>query len=225
MSAVLEIADLKKHFPKEGKMVRALDGVSLDVTGGECVVIRGPSGSGKTTLLMIAAGLQSPTTGRVLLEGQDPYAMSAERRTQLRATSVGVVFQQFHLVPYLTLLENVMAASLGAPGADAESRARDLIAEFGLAARISHLPGELSTGERQRASLARALLNRPSLLLADEPTGNLDPDNAAGVLHHISGFARTGGAVLMVTHDESAMNDADSVLGLSEGRIAEETAR
>jgi putative ABC transport system ATP-binding protein len=219
MSFVLELAQLEKHYRKSGDTIRALDGVSLRVAAGECVVVRGPSGSGKTTLLLTAAGLLAPTRGSVLLDGQDPYALSPERRAQLRATSLGIVFQQFHLIPYLTTLENVLAPSLGAPGDGAEARARELIDQLDLSHRIHHVPGELSTGERQRTGLARALLNRPPLLLADEPTGNLDPDNAARVLGHIADFARSGGAVLMVTHDDAAISDADRILSLDRGRL------
>jgi ABC-type lipoprotein export system ATPase subunit len=219
MSFVLELTDLTKHYRKPGGIVRALDGVSLHVAAGECVVVRGPSGSGKTTLLMAAAGLLAPTRGSVLIDGQNPYALSPERRSRLRAISVGVVFQQFHLIPYLTVLENVLTPSLTASVDSTESRARELIDELDLASRVDHRPAELSTGERQRVSLARALLNRPPLLLADEPTGNLDPDNGARVLRHVADFARSGGAVLMVTHDDAAMSDADRVLHLKNGRF------
>ena len=184
------------------------------------MVVRGPSGCGKTTLLLTAGALLAPDKGRVLIDGQDLYELPPEERARLRATTVGFVFQQFHLVPYLSVRENVLAPSLAVVVGDADSCAQELIERFQLADRADHVPLELSTGERQRTALARALLNRPRLLLADEPTGNLDPENAAIVLEHIAHFARAGGAVLMVTHDDVAKHHADRIIRLEKGRLS-----
>jgi ABC-type lipoprotein export system ATPase subunit len=159
-----------------------------------------------------------PDGGNVRIAGQDPYALSAEERARFRATHVGFVFQQFHLVPYLTVHENVLAAAIARPSADARGRAGALLERFGLADRAAHVPAELSTGERQRAALARALLNQPKVILADEPTGNLDPASAKVVLEHLRDFASRGGAVLLVTHDPLAAEYAGRSVGMKNGR-------
>jgi ABC-type lipoprotein export system ATPase subunit len=150
----------------------------------------------------------------VLVSGQDLYRISSEARSRVRATSIGFVFQQFHLVPYLSVLDNVLAAAIARPQPKMRERAVQLLMEFGLAGRSQHLPSELSSGERQRTALARALLHQPALLLADEPTGNLDEDNGQIVLDHLAGYAKRGGAVLLVTHDSRAARQADRVIEL-----------
>jgi putative ABC transport system ATP-binding protein len=213
--ALLELTQITKTYRAgQAGEVRALPPVSLALAAGEFVAVQGPSGCGKTTLLLIAGGLLAPTAGRVVLAQEEPYAMSADRRAEFRARHLGFVFQQFHLVPYLSVLDNVLAPALAAAVPDARARAEELVAQFGLQARRRHVPGELSTGERQRTALARALLNRPKVLLADEPTGNLDRENADVVLDHLGKFARAGGAVLLVTHEEHAAQRADRVLRL-----------
>jgi ABC-type lipoprotein export system ATPase subunit len=219
MNGRLQVQDLSKSYQGPKGIVRAVDGVSLAVCAGEFVAVEGPSGCGKTTLLLTAGGLLEPSSGRVLVDGQDPYALSAERRAQFRAANLGFVFQQFHLVPYLSVLDNVLAPSLALPAPDAMERAHELIAHFGLQDRAYHVPAELSTGERQRTALARALWNRPKLLLADEPTGNLDPDNARVVLGYLAEFVRHGGAVLLVTHDAAALSLAHRTLKLRGGKL------
>jgi ABC-type lipoprotein export system ATPase subunit len=140
--------------------------------------------------------------------------MSADQRAGFRAQHLGFVFQQFHLVPFLSVLDNVLAPALAAAVPDARERAEELVAHFGLQSRRQHVPAELSTGERQRTALARALLNRPKLLLADEPTGNLDRENAGIVLEHLVRFSRAGGAVLLVSHDDHAVKHADRIIQL-----------
>lgn len=221
--ALLELAQIAKTYragqPGE---VRALAETSLSLAAGEFVAVQGPSGCGKTTLLLMAGGLLAPTHGRVRLQGEDPYAMNANRRASFRTRHLGFVFQQFHLVPYLSVIDNVLAPSLAAPLPDARSRAEELIAQFGLQSRRLHVPGELSTGERQRTALARALLHRPQLLLADEPTGNLDLENADIVLRHLVDFSRAGGAVLLVSHEEHAVKHANRIVRLApaKGRTA-----
>ncbi|MDP6381376.1 MAG: ABC transporter ATP-binding protein [Phycisphaerae bacterium] len=215
----LEVNNLSKHYHRPETEVRALDGVSLAVAAGEFVVVEGPSGSGKTTLLLAAGGLLAPDAGQVLLDGQDPYVLATDGRAKFRASEIGFVFQEFRLVPYLSVTDNVLVPSLAMSGQDSEQRAEELIAHFGLADRSRHLPAELSTGERQRVALARALLNRPKLLLADEPTGNLDAGNADVVLEYLAEFARTGGAVLMVTHDTQAGRHAHRSMHMERGKI------
>jgi ABC-type lipoprotein export system ATPase subunit len=219
---MLSLSRVSKHYRRNGLIaVRALEAVSLQVNEGEFVVVQGPSGSGKTTLLLVAGGLLAPTEGRVEYDSSDVYSLSQSQRDALRASRIGFVFQQFHLISYLDVRENVLAPSLACPEpAGAEERARELLARFNLTERERHFPAELSTGERQRVCLARALLNRPNLLLADEPTGNLDRENAKIVLDCLGDFARAGGAVLMATHSREAAACGDRQLVLAEGRLA-----
>lgn len=224
MSALVEIQNLTRSYPGRNGAVRALDGVSLTLHGGDFIAVQGPSGCGKTTLLLAAGGLLQPTSGVVTVAGEEPYAMSAEARAQFRAAHIGFVFQQFHLIPYLSVIENILAPTLARRAVEGQSRARELAAHFGLEHRLQHVPSELSTGERQRTALARALLNRPKLLLADEPTGNLDRDNAEIVLGYLAEFAAQGGAVLLVTHDAAAAQRANSTRLMREGRFVDSPA-
>ncbi len=220
MNPVLEIRDLRKAYQGPKGTVQAVAGISLAVEAGEFVVVQGASGCGKTTLLLAAGGLLQPDTGQVRLNGQDLYTLSPGQRAQVRAANLGFVFQQFHLVPYLSVWDNVLAPALAGHVPDTLQRAQELIGRFGLQDRAEHVPAELSTGERQRTALARALLNHPRLLLADEPTGNLDQENGQVVLTCLSEFASQGGAVLLVTHDPALAQHARRVLRLKEGRLA-----
>jgi ABC-type lipoprotein export system ATPase subunit len=215
---MLKLEGITKTY-RGPQAVEALREIDLALEAGDFIAVQGPSGSGKTTLLLIAGGLLEPESGRVLVEGVDVYALSNESRARLRASRVGFVFQQFHLLPYLSVLDNVLAPILAMPSADAAGRARELIGRLGLGPRERHVPAELSTGERQRTALARALLNRPRLLFADEPTGNLDAANAKIVLDALAEFARAGGAVLMVTHDAAVAARAGRVVRLVAGRL------
>jgi ABC-type lipoprotein export system ATPase subunit len=218
---LLEIEDLTKTYQTGQGAVRAVDQMTLYVDNGQFVAVQGPSGCGKTTLLLVAGGLLAPDSGTVRIAGEYPYDLPPDRRAKFRARRVGFVFQQFHLVPYLSVLDNVLAPSLAADpkAADLRERAAALIAKFGLANRQHHVPGQLSTGERQRTALARALLNDPAVLLADEPTGNLDQENADIVLGHLAAFAEQGGAVLMVTHDNDAAARAHRIESIREGKL------
>ena len=211
--------EVTKIFRKNGSEVTSLDRFTAEVTEGEFVAVRGPSGSGKTTLLLTLGGMQRPSAGSVQLAGRDLYALSPAERARLRSSEIGFVFQMFHLVPYLDLLGNVLLACPGKPSAEVRQRASGLMDELGLADRASHRPGELSAGERQRLAVARALLNRPKLILADEPTGNLDPENAAEVIRHLAEFHRGGGTVVLVTHGAAADAHADRTLRLEQGRL------
>jgi ABC-type lipoprotein export system ATPase subunit len=170
-------------------------------------------------MLLLAGGLLTPESGSVQIGGEDPYVLTADARSKFRADNIGFVFQQFHLVPYLSVLDNVLAPSIATGSKDAEQRARELLDRFGLSHRLEHTPGELSSGERQRTALARALLNEPKVLLADEPTGNLDTENATEVLKHLREFAASGGAVLLVTHDAQAAAAADRIIHLRDGKL------
>ncbi len=175
---LLEIQNVSKIYRTGNERVVALDDASLSLDVGEFTAVEGPSGCGKTTLLLIAGGLLAPENGTVTIEGQDPYTLPADKRAAFRADNIGFVFQQFHLIPYLSVLDNILTAAIPTNLPDARDRAMNLIEQFGLVHRVKHLSGQLSTGEKQRTALARALLNQPKVLLADEPTGNLDRDNA-----------------------------------------------
>ncbi|HJN89056.1 MAG TPA: ABC transporter ATP-binding protein [Verrucomicrobiota bacterium] len=212
--------EVTKIFRKNGTEVTSLDRFTAQIGEGEFVAVRGPSGSGKTTLLLTLGGMQRPSAGTVQLAGRDLYGLSPAERAKLRSSEIGFVFQMFHLVPYLDLLGNVLLASPSRPGDAARRRAGELLDELGLAKRASHRPGELSAGERQRLAVARALLNRPKLILADEPTGNLDPENAAEVIRHLAEFHRSGGTVVLVTHGTAADSHADRIVSLEQGRLA-----
>ena len=216
---MIHLENVIKTYRTGNGQVHALSGVSLDVEPGEFVAIRGPSGCGKSTLLMITGGLGMPTSGRVVVAGVDLPAASAAARASFRARKVGFVFQMFHLLPYLSVLENVAAAALPGEHSAARQRAISLLEKFQLADRLQHRPAELSAGECQRVAIARALINRPQLILADEPTGNLDPTSAAGVLDLLADFRRDGGTVLLVTHQEQAVGYAQRTILLRNGSI------
>jgi ABC-type lipoprotein export system ATPase subunit len=216
---VIECEQLTRRFRADAGVVTALDDVTLQVGPGEFVVIRGASGSGKTTLLMAVGGMDRPSSGRVRVAGRDVYALSPRERATFRADNIGFVFQMFHLVPYLNVTENVMLAAGPAAEPGDRARADELLEQLGMSDRRRHRPAQLSAGERQRLAIARALLNRPKVILADEPTGNLDPENAAEVFDALAGFHRDGGTVLVVTHGTTADAFADRIVHLDQGRV------
>jgi putative ABC transport system ATP-binding protein len=216
----LRIAKASKSYAgPEGSTVEAVREVSLDLAPGDFMALGGPSGCGKSSILLIAGGLLRPDEGEVEILGNNLYQKNGAQRAAIRAKHLGFVFQQFHLVPYLGALDNILAPSLAQPLPDATERAMDLLGQFGLSDRRGHLPSALSVGEQQRVALARALLAKPRLLLADEPTGNLDPENAEGMLEHLSACAEDGGSVLMVTHDKRAAERATRSIRMEKGRI------
>ncbi|HEX2331840.1 MAG TPA: ABC transporter ATP-binding protein [Burkholderiales bacterium] len=194
--------------------------IDLAVTRGEAVAVVGASGSGKSTLLAILAGLDTPTSGTVELDGQDIFSMDEDMRAELRGRTVGFVFQSFQLLPSLTALENVMLPLELGNDAAAESRAKDMLVRVGLGERLHHYPKHLSGGEQQRVALARAFVVRPKLLLADEPTGSLDADSGAEVIKLLFEMNREYGTTLvMVTHDESLAARCSRIVRLAAGRI------
>lgn len=196
----------------------ALVDASLVVADGEFVCLRGPSGSGKTTLLLLAGGMLHPTSGRIELAGHDLYGLDASARAEVRATAVGFVFQTFNLVPYLDLTDNLRLAGGGHRSLD-RAHVIAQLERVGLGHRATHKPQALSAGERQRTALLRAMLHEPRILLADEPTGNLDPANATIVMDLLSEFHAGGGTVLLVTHGILGAERADRVLHLEDGRL------
>jgi len=203
------------------RQVKALDKVSLEIHPGEWLAVMGPSGSGKTSLLNLLGGLDVPDEGRIVVHGVDLSALSRPERIRYRRESVGLVFQQFHLIPYLTALENVMLAQYLHSMAD-EPEAAQALESVGLGDRLQHLPAALSGGEKQRVCIARALINRPALVLADEPTGSLDEANERTVLDLFRRIHERGQALVMVTHDPSVGRLADRQIQLQHGRVAGE---
>ena len=218
---MIELQDVHRHYAMSGQTVRALAGVDLKVDAGAFVAITGQSGSGKSSLLNILGCLDHPTRGRYLIEGRDVASLDDEAGSDIRNRRIGFVFQSFHLLPRLTVLENVLLPLRfhRDPPADATRRADELLERVGLAERRDHRPGELSGGQMQRAAIARALLLRPALLLADEPTGNLDSKSAADVLALIDEVHAGGQTVVMVTHDHDIAARAPRQVRLRDGRI------
>ena len=219
--SMLRFENVSKIYRTRRGEVKALDEISLAVQKGEFVVVRGPSGSGKTTLLLTAGGMLRPTRGQAVVNGTDIYAMSDRERAKFRAEHLGFVFQMFHLVPYLSVVENALLATNAGPSRAGRAEARVLLKRLHLSEREHHKPSELSAGERQRTAIARAMLNRPKIILADEPTGNLDPDNAAEVIGYLAEFHRDGGTVIVITPGKVADTHADRIIHLREGRILE----
>jgi putative ABC transport system ATP-binding protein len=203
---------------KQYGSLRALNGVNFAVHAGEWVALMGPSGSGKTTLINILGGLDTLTSGSVVVDGVDLSKLGESQVVRYRAEKVGFVFQQFHLVPYLTALENVMLAQYFHSVTD-EKQAEDALKRVGLGDRLTHLPAQLSGGEQQRVAIARALINQPKLILADEPTGNLDEANETIVLQIFRELHNAGHTILMVTHDPDIARQADRRIELAHGHL------
>jgi putative ABC transport system ATP-binding protein len=211
---LVQVEDLRKEFGN----VRALAGVSFRVEAGEWIAIMGPSGSGKTTLINILGGLDTPTSGQAIVDAIDVGRLDESGLTRFRSQKIGFIFQQFHLVPYLTALENVMLAQYFHSTTD-EKEAREALERVGLGDRIEHLPGKLSGGEQQRVAVARALINHPKLILADEPTGNLDEANEETVIQLFHELHRGGHTILMVTHAPSIGRLADRRIEFAHGKL------
>lgn len=214
MSTLVQIENLRKDFGK----VCALGGVSFAIEEGEWIAIMGPSGSGKTTLINILGGLDTPTSGRAIVDGVDVGRLDEAGLTRFRAEKIGFVFQQFHLVPYLTALENVMLAQYFHSTTD-EKEAQQALERVGIGDRIEHLPSQLSGGEQQRVAVARALINHPKLILADEPTGNLDEANEKIVLDLLRELHAERRTILMVTHAPTIGSLADRRIDFSHGHL------
>ena len=217
------IENVTKTYHKRMGKINALDSVSLDIAKGSFVVLNGASGSGKTTLLMAVASMLRPTKGSITIDGTDIYNLSTMQRASFRAANIGFIFQMFHLVPYLSVIENVLFAAGVTKTRNAKSTAKEIIEQLALTDRMHHRPSELSAGEKQRAAIARAMLNKPRLILADEPTGNLDPDNADIVLGHLADYNRKGGTVIVVTHGDQAMKYATRTIQMEAGRVIADT--
>ena len=220
---LVEVRDLRLTVPASAGPVHILAGVTLDVQAGEAVGIVGPSGSGKTSLLMVLAGLEQATSGTVRVAGQDLTAMNEDALARFRRQTVGIVFQAFHLIPTMTALENVSVPLELAGVRDAADRAADSLRKVGLGHRLTHLPGQLSGGEQQRVALARAFAPRPRLLLADEPTGNLDHATGRAVMDLLFGMQEElGTTLLLITHDPALAARCTRRIRIADGRVVAE---
>jgi putative ABC transport system ATP-binding protein len=226
MSAAVRVVGLAKHYGKGEALIRAVDDVDLEVAAGEAVVITGPSGCGKSTLLQLMGGLDLPTAGEVWIGDRRIDHTSERTRARLRRTQVGFVFQDFHLMEELTAVENVELPALlaGTPSGRARALALELLGRVGLEDRSRHLPGKLSGGQKQRVAVARALVNRPAVLLADEPTGNLDSSATTEVLRLFESLRSDGQTLVVVTHDPRTAATADRMVAMRDGALVEDVA-
>ena len=220
------LRDVRRTYRTGGGSVAALGGVTFDLSAGEVVAVEGPSGSGKSTLLQLLGALDRPTSGSLLLDGRELSGLSEGDRTRVRSKDVGFVFQGFNLIPTLTARENVESAMvpLGGSRSDRRERSARLLDRVGLASRASHLPSSLSGGEQQRVALARALANEPRVILADEPTGNLDSTTAEEVVDALLALAEDGVTVVVVTHAEDVARRMRRRIRLRDGLVVDDTA-
>ena len=224
MADALEVRGLRRTFASredEGATVRALRGIDLSVTDGEFVAVMGPSGCGKSTLLNLVAGLDSSSEGTISVGGEDVTHLNEDGRARFRRKHIGIVFQFFNLLEGMTVLENVTLPSIvaGSSRKAAEARAKDLLDLLGISEKTSQLPGVLSGGQRQRLSVARALANEPTLLLADEPTGSLDSAGGAEILELLRRLRASGQTIVLVTHADAVAEAADRIVRMRDGRI------
>jgi putative ABC transport system ATP-binding protein len=221
---MLRMEAVTKTYNHRGPAVTVLSDVSLEIPPGDFISIVGPSGSGKSTLLLALGGMLSPSSGIVELDGESLYELAPDRRAELRGQKIGFVFQTFNLVPYLTAVENVQIPLFlgGITGEEQRERAVSLLERLGLGDRLEHKPSQLSVGQQQRVALARMLANNPSIILADEPTGSLDPATSAQVMEFLEQMNQEGRTVVMVTHDPQVARRAKRTLTLENGRICQE---
>ena len=224
---MIHVENITRTYDMHGAEVRALDGVSLDIAQGEFVAITGPSGSGKSTLLNVLGCLDKPDSGAYVLDGQEVSNLDDEAISTVRNRKIGFIFQSFHLLPRLTVLENVLLPLrfTREPKPDVTARAKELLARVGLADRMDHRPTQLSGGQMQRAAIARSLILSPALLLADEPTGNLDSKSAADVLRLLDELHDQGQTIVLVTHDNEIAAHAPRHVRLRDGKVESDAKR
>jgi putative ABC transport system ATP-binding protein len=218
---MIKVKKVSKFYEARNKMVKAIDDVSLHITSGEFVAIVGPSGSGKSSLLLMLGGMLSPSEGTLLMNGHSIYDMTPDERAAFRQKMLGFVFQTFNLIPYLTALENVQLPLLikGQNSHEQKEKAKELLTRVGLEDRLDHKPYEMSVGQQQRIALARMLANDPSIILADEPTGNLDPEMSQTVIKFLKELNAEGKTVVIVTHDMKVASHAQRTITISGGKI------
>lgn len=220
--SLIELENIVKRYDTGAEIIEALKGVNLQAERGEMVTITGPSGSGKSTMLNMVGLLDTPTEGTIRLDGRDVTGFTEDELTEERRSGIGFIFQNFHLLPMLTATENVELPSMWDTSIDRHDRAIDLLQRVGLGDRLDHMPNELSGGQQQRVAIARALINEPDIVLADEPTGNLDQETGRTVLDELTRLKDEENiAIVAITHDEQLVNYSDRVVRLVDGEIQE----
>ena len=216
---MIKTEQLTKIFRSGRKDVIALNGIDITIDSGEFVLIKGHSGCGKSTLLFSLGGMLYPSSGRVVIDDVSVYDKSEKERAEFRANHIGFVFQSYHLLPYLTVLENILISQRFNKKSVTEERAVEIAQSLNIAHRLNHKPSELSVGEKQRTALARVFITNPEVIFADEPTGNLDPENAKEVIEHLKRYNEKGGTVIMVTHGNEADKVAGRIINMKNGRL------
>lgn len=206
---ILKASDISKSYNSDKNRIKVVDNYNIDLFSSEFVSLTGPSGCGKTTILMIIGCLLKPDHGTVEIDGLDIYSMNSSRIAEQRSKKIGFIYQDFKLIPYLTIKENILCSSLINDVGNLEDKANDLILRLGLIHRVNHRPEQLSAGEKQRTAIARALLMEPKLIIADEPTGNLDKKNSSLVIEALKHYTDEGACVIMVSHDEDVKKSSD----------------
>ena len=224
---LIELHDIQRHFKMGDEVVKALRGIDLDIDKGEYVALMGPSGSGKSTLMNILGALDTPTKGEYRLNGQEVEKLSDDQLARIRNKEIGFVFQTFNLLPRTTALDNVALPLVyaGYSKKDRNRRAAEVLKMVGLEDRMTHKPNELSGGQRQRVAIARALVNKPSLILADEPTGNLDSTTSEEIMQLFDELHRQGNTIILVTHEEDIAQHANRIIRLRDGRIVSDQSK
>ncbi|MDA0863719.1 MAG: ABC transporter ATP-binding protein [Bacteroidetes bacterium] len=225
MSSVIKIRSITRDFPLGQEIVKVLKGIDLDIQKGEYVALMGPSGSGKSTLMNLLGCLDTPTSGYYELNGVDVSSMSDDALAEIRNKEIGFVFQTFNLLPRTTALDNVALPMVyaGAPKSKRHKRASEVLADVGLSDRMDHKPNQLSGGQRQRVAVGRALVNKPSIILADEPTGNLDSKTSLEIMQLFDDIHKAGNTVILVTHEEDIAANAQRIIRLRDGIIESDT--
>ena len=220
MTAAIEFTNVSLGYGLDDELIKVLKNISFSVDSDEAVSIVGPSGSGKTSIIMLAAGLEKSSEGSIKIQGQEITDLKENELSQIRRQNIGVVFQSFYLIPNLTAIENVLLSLEANQKYNLDSEAEALLKEFGLSHRINHLPSELSGGEQQRVAIARALINQPKIILADEPTGNLDDENSQAMMKLLSDYSKKSKtSLVLVTHDMSLAQRCDRIIELRDGSI------
>ena len=216
---MINFKEITKIYSSKNGDVIALNEVNLHIPENKFILIKGPSGCGKSTLLFTIGGMLKPSSGSIEVLEKTPYQLSEKERTAFLSSQLGFVFQSYHLIPYLNVLENILLAKKAGNKSVTTEKAKALADELNISDRLNHYPSELSIGEKQRVALARALIIDPQIILADEPTGNLDPENTKEVLNHLEKFQQSGGTVIMVSHGNEADNLADVLITMERGKI------
>ncbi len=227
MSILIKIRNITRDFPLGGEVVKVLKGIDLDINRGEYVALMGPSGSGKSTLMNLLGCLDTPTSGSYELNGKDVSNMTDDQLAEIRNKEIGFVFQTFNLLPRTTALENVALPMVyaGASKSDRTERAKQVLTDVGLADRMDHKPNQLSGGQRQRVAVGRALVNKPSIILADEPTGNLDSKTSEEIMKLFGDIHKAGNTVILVTHEEDIAENAHRIIRLRDGIVESDTRK